>query len=76
MIEHTPPRYFLGPRRFWWRLRLTFLILWFNILYRWEPLKAFAWASSEDWAHYWDDFVEYGFRCSPMDAIREEWSYA
>jgi hypothetical protein len=57
---------------FWWRLRLTVLMTWFGYTPkgRWNLVETWQWTGDGD---SWMMMYDWGH--SPMEALREDWSY-
>lgn len=56
-------------RRAWWRFRLAILLIRYGYRGPFEWVNAWRWTAEEDWIVHFEDGE------SPMDAIREDWSY-
>jgi hypothetical protein len=53
----------------WWRLRLAALLVRYGYVPRFDWLYAYQWTGDDCWTVYYEDGE------SPMDAVREDWSY-
>lgn len=57
-------------KKLWWRVRLFVLLNWFRYTPKrwWNFIETWKWTKDP-----WLDMYEWGL--SPMEAIREDWSY-
>ena len=62
---------------FWWRVRLFALMTWYGYTpdWRWDFRQTWDWTTGEPWAATYFP-RERGLRATPMEALREDWSYA
>ena len=63
----------MNMKKLWWRIRLFVLMTWFDYVpkRRHNFIETFKWTGDKD---SWLESYEWGH--TPMEALKEDWSYA